>query len=186
MGRWWRTPCSWEERAGGMFLLLRLDCGIFSAAALEGAGITLGMENPRPGQDLARWWGMEAALVLLKGASDAPADRRLWMTLMTLMTRFGFCSWALMTSLGLGGDQSHWWPVPSVCNHGFCSLVLCIFLPLLPNWKPNHIHRTAPREKWQRWDSCKTDRIITPTFTSAVSAAWNGTDLQFWALFGHN
>lgn len=103
------------------------------------------------------------------GSSSGPAGGNEWGScrnkVWPSMTRFGFCFWLLVASLGQGGDQTHWWPGPSICNDGFCSFVLCIFLPLLLNWKPNHIHGTAPGERWQRWDSCKTNRIITPTFT---------------------
>lgn len=110
------------------------------------------------------------SLAKLQGCNSGPAETRVafgdsddtvWFLLL------GSCDFS-----GSGRCPDPLWPVPAVCDDGFCSSVPCIFLPLLPNWKPNHIHRTAPGERWQRRDSCKPDRIITPTFTAAVSAAW--------------
>lgn len=122
-----KYPLQLRGKVREMFLLLRFDCGMFSpAAALEGAGITLDMENPTPGQEA---WPRGTG-----GCSSGPTERNEWgkgrnkvWPLMTLTIQFGFCSWVLVTSLGLGGDQTHQWFAPSVCNDGFCPLGLCIF-----------------------------------------------------------
>lgn len=119
-------PAVIREGVGHVFLMESLGCGISSqAATLEGAEVDAGQESHCRSRSLAKWIH-EIHLWSCWGNAWGSCRNKVC-PLMTSLVSVDRAHCFLMTPLGLGKDQAHWWLGASIRYDGFCSLVLCFF-----------------------------------------------------------